>query len=337
MQRAAQPGTRFGASRCIVLHAAWQRPSCCSPVGWNGRLQQFGAKLDLVMKLANVGRGRLAASVGVDKSVVSRWLNDLALPSGSNLTAVTALIRRERPEFSLLTWDLPPDEFARAVGAPATPPESDAPVEPPGGLELGVLEVARLAVPREGWVYPGLYLGFRKAFANTGTIVAQGLMLRIEDGRLAARSSDGLFNYRGEALVLRGQLFILLEEKTRLDEVLLLVLNGVSAPMAHVIDGLMAGVAGDRTCTPSVTAIAFERQAEVRGDDSDEELWERCVAELNRLNEERSCREAMPADFSRVVDSLVGQAREGGELDHVLRVPLQRSLAIATSAVNLRT
>jgi hypothetical protein len=38
-------------------------------------LQQFGAKLDLVMKLANLGRGRLAASVGVDKSVVSRWLN----------------------------------------------------------------------------------------------------------------------------------------------------------------------------------------------------------------------------------------------------------------------
>jgi hypothetical protein len=94
--------------------------------------------------------------------------------------------------------------------------------------------VARLAVAREGWVYPGLYLGYRKAFANTGTVVAQGLMLRIEDGRLAARCSDGLFTYRGEALVLRGQLFVLLEESTRLDEVLLLVLNGVSAPMEVV-------------------------------------------------------------------------------------------------------
>ncbi|MGD9507659.1 MAG: helix-turn-helix domain-containing protein [Geminicoccaceae bacterium] len=300
-------------------------------------MQQFGAKLELVMKLANLGRGRLAATVGVDKSVISRWLNDQVVPSGPNLSAVTELIRRDRPEFSLLTWQLPLDGFARAVGAPATPPAAaEGATDPSAGLELGVLEVARLAVPREGWVYPGLYLGYRKAFANTGTVVAQGLMLRIEDGRLAARCSDGLFTYRGEALVLRGQLFVLLEESTRLDEVLLLVLNGVSAPMARVIDGLMAGVAGDRTCTPSVTAIAFERQADVRGDASDEELWERCIAELNRLNEERSCRQAMPPEFARVIDSLVGQAREGGELDHVLRVPLHRSLAMATSAVNLR-
>jgi hypothetical protein len=305
-------------------------------------LQQFGAKLELVMKLANFGRGRLAATVGVDKSVVSRWLNDQVIPSGPNLTAITDVVRRERPTFSLLTWELAFDDFARAVGAPAMvqPTRADDSrdaIEASAGLELGVLEVARKAVPREGWVYPGLYLGFRKAFANTGMVVAHGLMLRIEGGRLVARTSDGLFNHRGEALLLRGQLFILLEESTRLDEVLLLVLNGVSAPMARVIDGLMAGVAGDRTCTPSVTAIAFERRADIQGDGRDEELWDRLVAEITQINEERSARQVMPAEFARVVDNLVGQPGEGGELDHVLRVPLHRSLAIATSAANLRT
>ena len=111
----------------------------------------------------------------------------------------------------------------------------------------------------------------------------------------------------------------------------------MSAPMARVLDGLIAGVAGDRTCTPSVAGIAFERQADVREDDSDEELWERCIADLSRINEERSARQLMPAAFARVVDSRVGQVGEGGELDHVLRVPLHRSLAVATSAANLRT
>ena len=304
-------------------------------------MQQFGRKLGLAMKLANLGRGRLAAAVGVDKSAVSRWLNDQAMPTGPNLTAITELIRRERPEFSLLTWELAFEDFARSVGVVSmprpAPPEAATPPDAAAGLELGVLDVSRAAVPREGWVYPGLYLGFRKAFANTGMTVAQGLMLRVEDGRLAARCSDGLFNYRGEALVLRGQLFILLEESIRLDEVLLLVLNGVSAPMARVLDGLIAGVAGDRTCTPSVAGIAFERQADVREDNSDEELWERCIADLSRINEERSARQLMPAAFARVVDSRVGQVGEGGELDHVLRVPLHRSLAVATSAANLRT
>ena len=56
-------------------------------------MQQFGAKLDLAMKMANISRARLAVMVGVDKSVVSRWLSDSVRPSGHNLTLVTDIIR----------------------------------------------------------------------------------------------------------------------------------------------------------------------------------------------------------------------------------------------------
>jgi hypothetical protein len=81
----------------------------------------------------------------------------------------------------------------------------------------------------------------------------------------------------------------------------------------------------------------FERQADVSGDDADDVRWDRCVADLARINEERSARQQMPAEFARVVDSLVGHPRDQGEFDHVLRIPLHRSLAVATSADNLRT
>ena len=68
-------------------------------------MQQFGAKLDLAMKVANLSRGRLAVSVSVDKSVVSRWLSDSVRPSGHNLTMITNLMRQELPGFfSMLTW-----------------------------------------------------------------------------------------------------------------------------------------------------------------------------------------------------------------------------------------
>ncbi len=175
------------------------------------------------------------------------------------------------------------------------------------------------------------------AFANTGMTVAQGLMLRIEGNRLMARCSDGLFNYRGEALLLRGQLFVLVEETTRLDEVLSLVLNGVSSPMARILDGLVMGISGDRTCTPSATAIVFERQSDLTGeDDGDDAIWADCVAELAGINEARTARERMPAEFARVVDNQVGTARDGEGPDHVLRVPFTRSLTTTTSAANLR-
>lgn len=307
-------------------------------LGWR-RVQQFGAKLDLVMKISNISRGRLAASVGVDKSVVSRWLSDSVRPSSHNLTLITELVHRDHPGFTLLSWQLELEAFARAVGAsPGGLLKLEGPEGgPPAALPLATLGVSRSSVPREGWVYPGLYLGFRKAFANTGMTVAQGLMLRMEGDRLRARCSDGLFNYRGEALLLRGQLFVLVEEVTRLDEVLSLILNGVSAPMAQVLDGLFMGVSGDRTCTPSATAIAFQRQADTTADEAgDDARWSAFVDDLARINDARSARELMPTEFARIVDNQVGVPREGGELDHVLRLPFARSLATTTSAANLR-
>jgi hypothetical protein len=328
----------MGASRCALgVQALFLAPV---PEAGRQRVQHFSAKLDLVMKLANISRGRLAASVGVDKSVVSRWLGDAARPSGHNLSLVTELVRRDLPGvFSLLTWELELADFASAIGAHPQGPEAvaDPPAGPPATLPLATLAVSRSAVPREGWVYPGLYRGYRKAFANTGVTVAQGLMLRVEGDRLAARCSDGLFNYRGEALLLRGQLFVLVEETTRLDKILSVVLNGVSAPMARILDGLVMGVSGDRACTPSATAILFERVADTTGDDAaDQALWDDCVDELIRVNAERAARERMPPEFALVVDNQVGVRREDGEVDHVLRVPYARSLATATSAANLQ-
>jgi len=288
------------------------------------------------MGLANLSRGRLAASVGVDKSVVSRWLNDSVRPSGHNLTVITNLMRQELPGFfSLLTWELDYAEFARALGAPDLALQSDrtAPAAAgPPALQLDTVAVSRTAVPREGLVFPGLYVGFRKAYANNGMVVVQGLMLRIEGDRLAARCSDGLFTYRGEALLLRGQLFVLVEETTRLDEILTMVLSGVTAPMADVLDGLIMGVSGDRTCTPSATTIVYQRQADVSGDDiQDDAAWQACIQELARLNGERRGRELMPPEFARVIDNLVGVPRDGQDFDHVLRIPFSRSFTRTTS------
>ena len=299
-------------------------------------MQQFGPKLGLAMKLANLGRGRLAAAVRVDKSAVSRWLNDQAMPTGPNLTAITELIRRERPEFSLLTWELAFEDFARSVGVASmprpAPPEAVTPPDAAAGLELGVLDVSRAAVPREGWVYPGLYLGYRQAFANTGVTIAVGLRISRAADRLLAEIVDGPFDYRGELLLLGGQLFAVVEEITRLDEILLLVLNGVSAPMARVMDGVMLGVAADRAGTPTATTIVFERFADLADDAAlDAQRWRELRDEVGRINHERAARARMPEAFAAIVDAVVGVPRADGQTDHLLRVPYHRSL-VATTA-----
>lgn len=302
-------------------------------------MERFGEKLGLALKVTSISRGRLAASVSVDKSVVSRWLSDSVRPSGHNLTLITNLLRQElQLAFSLLTWELDYPDFARAIGAPEilvqhqpVPADGDgaAPV-----LPLQAISVSRAAVPREGWVFPGLYIGYRNAYANNGIVIVQALLLRLEGERLTARFSDGLFNYRGEALLLRGQLFVVMEETTRLDELLSMVLNGVSAPMADVLDGLIMGVAADRTSTPSCTTIVWQRQADVTGDEAlDESAWSGCVDEVARINRDGRGRELMPPEFAHLVDNLVGVPRDGADLDQILRVPFTRSLSRASTAV----
>ena len=272
--------------------------------------------------------------------MVSRWLTDSVRPAGHNLTAITELFRRDRPDFSLLSWDLPFEDFAHAVGAPPAAQPGTVPgagERASAAMALRVLDVSRTVVPREGRGYPELYLGFRKAFANTGMTIAKGLMIHRDDDRLLARAADGSFEYHGEALLLGGQLFVVLEEATRLDEVLLLVLNGVTAPMARVLDGVMLGVAADRTGTPSATAIVFRRVGDTSGvAAADDARWAEFRDEVRRINDQRSARAWMPADFAAVVDNQIGAVREDGELDHVLRVPHTRSLAASTSKSNWR-
>lgn len=65
----------------------------------------FAERLDLVLKALSIGRGRLAAEVGVDKSLVTRWLNATHLPSPYNLERITRTIIVHCPGFTMLDWE----------------------------------------------------------------------------------------------------------------------------------------------------------------------------------------------------------------------------------------
>lgn len=62
----------------------------------------FSRKLDLVLKALSLSRGRLAAQLGVDKSLAGRWASGAVTPSAHNLENLTRLVASHRPGFSLL-------------------------------------------------------------------------------------------------------------------------------------------------------------------------------------------------------------------------------------------
>jgi len=78
-------------------------------------IADFALKFGLVLKTLNLSRARLALTVGVAKSVVSRWASGVQVPSDHNLSLLTQAIGRHRPGFERPDWDLDAESFAQRL------------------------------------------------------------------------------------------------------------------------------------------------------------------------------------------------------------------------------
>jgi len=97
--------------------------------------ESFAAKLTLILKVLSMSRARLAAELGLDKSVVTRWASGATSPSDHNLASLSALLARSAPGFTALDWDRDMDGLASLFGARlARTSKPEAPSKP--GLAL---------------------------------------------------------------------------------------------------------------------------------------------------------------------------------------------------------
>src|ERR1700751_5269963 len=101
--------------------------------------ESFAAKFALVLKALSISRGRLAADLGVDKSVVGRWVTGAVKPSSHNLSSLTALIAGGVRGFKMLDWDRSFADLANLMGAdPSAVPGLET--RTPPGLPLAIAE-----------------------------------------------------------------------------------------------------------------------------------------------------------------------------------------------------
>lgn len=117
----------------------------------------FAERFRLTLEFLNYSRGRCAQELGVDKSLVGRWVSGAVVPREHNLTRWTEIVRRAQPAFSLGDWRLDADAFAtRLRGAAETP--AVAPVSALASRPtLAVLPFADLSERRtDAWLSDGI-------------------------------------------------------------------------------------------------------------------------------------------------------------------------------------
>lgn len=285
-----------------------------------GRPNSFPAKLDVVMKALSLSRGRLAADLGVDKSVVARWATGAVSPSEHNLAALTALIAGRKPGFSMLDWDRSPEAILTLFGGDAPAPESEAHL---AGYPPAMLEQARATTERRGGAYEGFWRTTRPSMLMQHRFFHDHGMIRREpNGLLSIQFGGAGLLFEGWMLPAEGQLFVTVYDTVGFTPIYL-ILNGVPLPKASMLDGLVMGAALNAARSPSAYPIVLERIGDLTGDREADDAT--CAELLQRhpLAPEGS----VPDHLERYLIRDIGPAAEKNGGDLFLLAPVASSLS----------
>ena len=293
-------------------------------------MESFADKLAFVMKALSLSRGRLGSELGIDKSIVSRWFSGARTPSSNNLAALTALIARHRPGFTLLDWDVSLAELQAAFRGGSTPAVDG---ELSAGGERDWLPVSRaqsvIEVRREGDAYPGVYVGFHLLFRNTGEVAPDLFVIWRDDDRLMFRQFGTAFTHTGGVLILRHQLFIVGEDDTRADGLVSYLFNGVTGEKAIRLDGLVMTVLGDRFRTPTATPLVLQRLADLDDPNAPPSQDDMAIilSQLRAIHGQGQLADLAGPAIMEAIRPVIGSPCPNGGIDHVLRRPGDRALS----------
>ena len=285
----------------------------------------FAAKLTLVLKALSMSRGRLAAELGVDKSVVSRWASGAVTPSALNLESLTRLIASRRDGFTLLDWDRDLAALARQFGVdPAHEASAPAPsANLLDALYAPLLEAAHKAPAIQTASYEGFW---RAVFPGTGEPYAflniHGMIRRSETGVLEFRGGVFGMLFEGVILLLEGKLFMFAMDHTARTPVLF-VLNGVTVPRVTRLDGLCLSAAADAGRTPLATPVVLDRLGDLTGDRAADDAACEALFQRNPIPAPEKISEQVRNHLVRDIGPEA--VKSGGEL--LLRSTLTRSLS----------
>jgi len=284
--------------------------------------ESFSDKLAFVLKALSLSRGRMAAELGLNKSVVGRWATGAVKPSAHNLSRLSGLVAQRIPGFTSLDWELDIKSLAALLGIERGGFSAANGFNLSGGLPLPLLAQTIAKTNIRGAAYEGFYRSTRPIASMPGQFAHDHCMVRKDPSGLLrlSQTTGGVF-VDGWVLPLKDHLFIIgVEFNTA--SLVFAVLHDVEAVRVDVLDGLVLSVASDAGRTPATTPVVFERIGDLSGDKAADDARFAELAASQWLAAEGSIPDAMRRHLTR--DTGDTQLALGG--DWMLTLPLSRSV-----------
>lgn len=224
----------------------------------------FADRLTFVLKALSLSRGRLAADIGVDKSLVGRWCAGLVHPSAHSLERLTQHIAERQPGFTALDWDAELPLLAERFGVAVLPSVAASPLD--GWLPQPMLDSAAAATLARGPSYEGLWRVTRPSAEVPGHFIHDHVLLRLrDDGVLGFTLGVMDIRFTGFSLPLQHQLFSIATDVTT-GTFVFGIFNGVTRSRAEVIDGVVLTCMRDAGSTPVASKCLLTRIADLSDD-----------------------------------------------------------------------
>jgi hypothetical protein len=287
--------------------------------------EPFAKKLELTLKVLSMSRSRLAADLGVDKSVVGRWVSGAVQPSAHNLSLLSALISERIPGFTALDWDRSLASFAELIGADlkAVADHAPAPGSALTGLPVVGMEQFLSSTALRGSAYEGFYRSTRPYILAPGRHVHDHAMVRIDpNGLLRLRIGAGGTIADGWVLPVGSQLYVVTVDVIS-GAILFGIFHGVATAKAEVVDGLVLAPSLDVGRTPAAYPMMLERIEDLTGDVEADDRRFLELAARDPVAPEGS----IPDHVLKHLTADIGPAAAAAGGDLLLRLPQDRSLA----------
>lgn len=244
--------------------------------------ETFAAKLDLILKALAISRGRLAADVGVDKSLVGRWCSGTIKPSAHNCARLTQVIAARLEGFTQHDWDLDFAALAARLGVTIREEQPDRalPSAFAAWLALSKFDEAARASGASSRALAGFWRTTRPAPEFPGQFVQDHVIMEaLDDGPLRFRI--GLFSSRltGWSMAVGDQMYCTAANHLTGGSIFA-IFNRVHRPRLDVLDGVTLACMADAGGVPVAAACLLERVGDLSGDPAaDDARYEELLAQ----------------------------------------------------------